>query len=225
MRNLFDGQLPQLVMFDLDGTLVDSVPDLAVAVDRMLQALDRPVAGEQKVRQWVGNGAAVLVQRALSGAIKVEPQLDAALTKRALALFMSFYAEATAEHSVLYPGVRSCLDQLQQAGVALGLVTNKPICFTTPLLAQLGLSSYFAVVLGGDSVAVKKPDPQMLFACLQAAEVAPEMSLMVGDSKNDVLAARAAGCPVACVSYGYNHGESIVASSPDLLVDSLMELC
>ncbi len=224
MRRLFSGDLPQLVMFDLDGTLVDSVPDLAVAVDRMLQALERPAAGEDQVRAWVGNGASVLVQRALSGSLKVSPDLDPDLTHQAQALFMHFYGEATAERSVLYPGVRHCLDQLQQQDVTMALVTNKPLRFTETMLEQLRLANYFNVVLGGDSVATKKPDPEMLLTCQARAGVSAQYSLMVGDSKNDVLAARSAGSPVACVSYGYNHGEPIAQSSPDLLVDSLAEL-
>ncbi len=224
MRRLFEGELPQLVMFDLDGTLVDSVPDLTVAIDHMLRGLGRPVAGESKVRAWVGNGASVLVQRALSDSLEVSPDLDVEQVRDGLALFMTFYGAATAERSVLYPGVRQCLDQLQQQNVTMALVTNKPLRFTEIMLEQLQLAEYFSVVLGGDSVALKKPDPEMLLTCQAHAGVSARHSLMVGDSKNDVLAARAAGSPVACVSYGYNHGEPIAQAGPDLVVDSLLAL-
>ncbi|MFC6669669.1 phosphoglycolate phosphatase [Marinobacterium aestuariivivens] len=224
MRQLFDGRDPQLVLFDLDGTLVDSVPDLARAVDLMLAALDRPAAGIDRVRDWVGNGAPMLVQRALVGRFDVAEPAPSALFDQAYALFLHFYGEAMAEQSVLYPGVVDCLEGMKARDIALGIATNKPMRFTTPVLEGLGIARFFQVVLGGDSLPTRKPDPAMLLSAIEQCGARPVSTLMVGDSINDVKAARAAGCPVAAVPYGYNHGEPIEDSAPDLLVQRLDQL-
>lgn len=225
MRTLFDDRDPKAVLFDLDGTLVDSVPDLAGAVDRMLAELGRPPAGEARVRQWVGNGAQVLVRRALCGRLELAgTALDEAQFERAYGLFLQFYGEQTSGLSTLYPGVLECLDGLRARDIALALVTNKPMRFTEPMLAGFGLRDYFQCVLGGDSLSVKKPDPAPLLQAMRQLGSGPAETLMVGDSVNDLRAARAAGCPVACVPYGYNHGEPIAASAPDLLVERLDQL-
>lgn len=224
MRQLFGGQDPQLVLFDLDGTLVDSVPDLARAVDRMLLVLDRPAAGVERVRQWVGNGAPMLVQRALAGRLEVAEPAASALFDQAYALFLHYYGEALAEQSLLYPGVIDCLEGMKARGIALGIATNKPMRFTMPVLEGLGIARFFEVVLGGDSLPTRKPDPAMLLSAIEQCATRPSRTLMVGDSSNDVKAARAAGCPVAAVPYGYNHGEPIEDSAPDLLVQRLDQL-
>lgn len=225
MRTLFGGALPQRVMFDLDGTLVDSALDLTAAVDNMLQALGREPAGEARVRQWVGNGAQTLVRRALSGELHAsEEAVDAELFSAAYELFLAAYTQSNGRYSRLYPGVEPLLQHLQQAGVPLALVTNKPLAFTLPLLQALQIGHYFDQVLGGDSLVRKKPDPLPLLTVLAASDCAPAQALMIGDSRHDVAAARAAGCPVVCVSYGYNHGEPISASAPDRVVDSLAQL-
>ncbi|WP_067865271.1 phosphoglycolate phosphatase [Neptuniibacter marinus] len=220
MRQLFGGQYPDLVMFDLDGTLVDSVPDLACAIDKMLLALGLPEAGVDKVIGWVGKGAAALVRRALLDASHAA-MVDESLFEQAYALFLRFYGEATADQSQLYPGALECLEGLVEQDIKLGLVTNKPIDFTHSMLTGFGLERFFSVVLGGDSLAKKKPDPLPLLDAMRRCDVAAENSLMVGDSINDVSAARAAGCPVVCVPYGYNHGEAISLAKPDLIVDRL----
>jgi len=225
MRHLFDGNDPALVLFDLDGTLVDSVPDLAQAVDRMLLALDRKVAGIDQVRNWVGNGAQMLVKRALAGQHDVDNiDLDAALYERGYGLFLDYYGEATADQSELYPGVIECLDGLKARGIAMAVVTNKPISFTRSMLDGFGLSDYFPVVLGGDSLPTRKPDPEMLQVAMAESGATAAQTLMVGDSLNDVGAARNAGCPVACVPYGYNHGQPIEQAQPDLIVERLDQL-
>ncbi|MBA4503138.1 phosphoglycolate phosphatase [Marinobacterium marinum] len=225
MRALFKGELPQRVMFDLDGTLVDSALDLTAAVDNMLQALGREAAGECKVRQWVGNGAQVLVKRALSGEMHpAEDAVEPELFQAAFEVFLSAYTQSNGRYAKLYPGVEALLLHLQQAGVPMAVITNKPMAFTTPLLQALKIDHYFDQVLGGDSLPVKKPDPLPLLTVLETAGCTPEQALMVGDSRNDVAAARAAGCPVACVSYGYNHGEAVANCSPDRVVDNLVEL-
>lgn len=225
MRNLFDGALPQRVMFDLDGTLVDSALDLTAAVDNMLQAIGREPAGEERVRQWVGNGAQVLVKRALTGEMHpTEESLEPELFQAAFEVFLAAYTQSNGRYARLYPGVEELLIHLQQAGVPMAVVTNKPMAFTTPLLKAMKIEQYFDQVLGGDSLPVKKPDPLPLLSVLEATGCAPEQALMLGDSRNDVDAARAAGCPVICVSYGYNHGEPVENCSPDRVVGSFAEL-
>ena len=225
MRELFNGQDPKLVLFDLDGTLIDSVPDLAAAVDVMLTELGRPVAGIERVRHWVGNGAQVLVQRALTGEQHPDAEtIDPILFDRAFSLFMTAYGNSASHTSTLYPGVMKCLEGLQVRGIKLGVVTNKPIQFTHPLLEEFGIAPFFSVVLGGDSLPQKKPAPEPLLHAMKLMACTPQETLMVGDSKSDIGAARAAGCPVAAVPYGYNHGESISSYNPDLEVEQLDQL-
>lgn len=153
-EQLFPGTLPRLVMFDLDGTLIDSVPDLAAAVDRMLLELGRPPAGLEAVRQWVGNGAQVLVRRALAGGID-HADVDDALAEQALALFMDAYAESH-ELTVVYPGVRDTLRWLRKQGVEMALITNKPERFVGPLLDQMKIGNFFRWIIGGDTLPQKK---------------------------------------------------------------------
>jgi len=216
---------PALVLFDLDGTLVDSVPDLARAVDQMLTALGREPAGAEAVRQWVGNGVDMLVQRALAGRLQVDPAAPQdELFLPALELFKAAYAQANGRVSQVYPGVRELLDHYQASSLPMALVTNKPTAFTQPLLERLGLASYFPVVVCGDTLSRKKPDPAPLRHACEQIGVTPTQALMVGDSQVDVAAARAAGCAVVCVSYGYNRGEPIARAGADRVVDSLAEL-
>ncbi|AYC31344.1 phosphoglycolate phosphatase [Pseudomonas cavernae] len=221
-EQLFPGRLPRLVMFDLDGTLIDSVPDLAAAVDRMLHALGRPAAGIEAVREWVGNGARVLVRRALAGALE-HAHVDEAETERALELFMEAYG-GSHELSVVYPGVRTTLKWLKQQGVEMALITNKPERFVAPLLDEKKIGRYFRWIIGGDTLPQQKPDPAALLFVMQMAEVKAVDALFIGDSRNDVLAARAAGVPCVALSYGYNHGRPIHEESPALVVDDLREL-
>ena len=215
-------QLPQLIMLDLDGTLVDSVPDLAIAVDQMLTQMDRPVAGEDKVRDWVGNGASMLVARALADSMHPDAHhKEGELYEAAYLAFLKAYAESNGRYAQIYPGVEAALEKWSQQKVPLAVVTNKPMLFTKALLKSLRLSRYFHFVVGGDSLPQKKPDPAPLLHVIQQLDAEPEACWMVGDSINDVQAGRAAGCKVAAVSYGYNHGEDIADSGPDLLVDRL----
>ena len=219
---LFPGCLPRLVMFDLDGTLVDSVPDLAAAVDQMLLALGRPAAGVGAVRHWVGNGARVLVRRALAGALEHEA-VEEAEAERALALFLEAYADS---HSLtqVYPGVRTTLKWLKAQGVEMALITNKPEQFVAPLLDEMKIGRYFRWILGGDTLPQQKPDPTGLLQVMKMAGVAAHEALFVGDSRNDVLAAKAAGVLCVALSYGYNHGRPIAEESPALVIDDLRAL-
>ncbi len=213
---------PQMVLIDLDGTLVDSVPDLAYCTDAMMQQLDLPIRGEARVREWVGNGVERLVKRTLINELNGEP--DEVLFAQALPIFMALYAQNTSKRSNLYPGVREGLDYLYGAGYKLGCVTNKAAAFTEPLLKDMGIYHYFLTVVSGDTVAKKKPDPMPLLHAATLLGVEPRHALMVGDSMSDVKAARAAGFQIVCVTYGYNHGVDIRESHPDAVIDSMLEL-
>ena len=213
---------PEMILIDVDGTLVDSVPDLAYCVDEMMKALDRPPHGEERVRDWVGNGVERLVRRALVGQLEGEPSDDD--YDRAYPLFLELYADNTSKRSRLYPGIREGLDTLKGAGFRLGCVTNKAARFTEPLLRDLGVRDDFEIVVSGDTLPQKKPDPAPLLHAARFFGVAPERALMVGDSISDVKAARAAGFRIVCMSYGYNHGLDIRDFGPDAVIDSLVEL-
>ncbi len=222
LEQLFDGELPRLVMFDLDGTLMDSVPDLAAAVDKMLMLLGREPAGIARVRDWVGNGSKVLVRRALAGQLRHDGVADE-LADEALALFMRAYS-GSHELTTVYPGVRECLDWLRERDVKLSIITNKPAQFIEPLLEEKGLAGYFHWLVGGDTLPQQKPDPAALLWVMSQAGVAPDASLFVGDSRNDVRAAKAAAVPCVALTYGYNHGEPIANEEPTLVLDDLREL-
>lgn len=216
------GRMPRLVMFDLDGTLIDSVPDLAVAVDKMLKQLKRPAASIEQVRTWVGNGVRVLVRRALAGSLDHEAVSDAD-TEEALALFMEAYADSH-EHSALYPGVRETLKWLKSQGIEMALITNKPERFVGPLLDEMRIGRYFRWIIGGDTLPQQKPDPTALFFVMKMAEVSAGEAIFIGDSRSDVLAAKAAGVQCVATSYGYNHGRPIAEESPALVIDDLRQL-
>ena len=211
-----------LVMFDLDGTLVDSVPDLAWASDRTLEDLNLPLVGVDKTRDYVGNGLYVLIKRILTQEIDGEP--DKALYDKALPIFWEYYGGNVCQFSLLYDGVKEALDTLKADGIKLACVTNKAEEFTTILLKHLGLDTYFEIMVGGDTLEKKKPDPMQLLYVAEAVGVPIENCLMVGDSRHDIAAARAAGMRVVAVPYGYNHGENIAESKPDAIVQSLVEL-
>jgi len=211
---------PAMVLIDVDGTLVDSVPDLAYCVDEMMQQLGMPTHGEAKVRNWVGNGVERLVRRALIGKLEGEP--DEALYDRAYPVFLELYSENTSKRSCLYPGVKEGLEYLKGEGYKIGCVTNKAAQFTEPLLKDLGV--YFSIVISGDTLPKKKPDPMPLLHAAKFFNVDPEQALMIGDSISDVKAARAAGFRIVCMSYGYNHGVDIHEAKPDGVMDSMAEL-
>ncbi len=209
-------------MIDVDGTLVDSVPDLAYCVDETMKALGKPCWGEAQVRHWVGNGVPKLVERSLTG------ELEGVVNKddfdKAYPIFLDLYAKNTSARSSLYPGVREGLDYLQAQGYTLGCVTNKAEQFTLPILKDLGIFDVFGVVISGDTLAKKKPDPLPLLHAADFFNVAPSDCLMLGDSVSDVKASRAAGFEIICMSYGYNHGNDIRDTNPDLVIDSMAEL-
>ena len=213
---------PKMILIDVDGTLVDSVPDLAFCVDAMMDRLGRPARGESEVRNWVGNGVERLVRRALTGTLGGEP--DEADYERAYPIFLELYRENTSKRSHLYAGIREGLDYLKDSGYPLGCVTNKAAQFTEPLLADLGVRGYFDIVVSGDTLPRKKPDPMPLLHAAAHFGVEPADALMVGDSVSDVKAARAAGFAIVCMSYGYNHGRDIREAQPDAVLDSLIQI-
>jgi phosphoglycolate phosphatase len=215
----------EAILFDLDGTLVDSVPDIANALDCALASQGFSEVGEEQARHWVGNGAGKLVQRALAHALGVvESEAQGESYEKLLAAFYDFYGRDSASRTRVYPGVVEALQSWQSAGVRLACVTNKPERFTHPILEQLGLQCYFPVVVGGDTLAQRKPDPAPLKLACERLGVAVAGTVLVGDSVNDVGAARGLGIPVACVSYGYNHGAPVATANPDLLVDHFLDL-
>jgi len=213
---------PKMILIDVDGTLVDSVPDLAYCVDEMMQAIGRPAYGEERVRDWVGNGVERLVRRALIGQLDGEPADED--FQRAYPIFLDLYAENTSKRSLLYPGIQEGLEWLKSKGFTLGCVTNKAAQFTLPLLRDLEVSDYFGLVVAGDTLPKKKPDPLPLLHAAEHFGVSPADSLMIGDSVSDVKAARAAGFTIVCMSYGYNHGQDIREANPDAVIDSLVEI-
>jgi len=209
------------VMIDLDGTLADTVKDLAAAVNAMLGELGRARIDEARVRTFVGKGIPNLVKRALVGALEGEP--EPALYERALALYLDCYERVNGSSATLYPGVLEGLDALERAGFPLVCVTNKAERFTTPLLRQLRIDARFRFVVAGDTLPQRKPDPLPLTYACGRLGIAPRDMLMIGDSVNDAQAARAAGCPVFCVPYGYNEGAAVRGLDVDAIVGTLFE--
>jgi len=212
----------EAVFLDLDGTLIDSVPDLTAAVDAMLVQLDLPPRGEAKVRQWVGNGADNLIRRALTDRSDGDPPAE--LFEAARPLFKAAYRQYLCVHSRLYGGVAEGLNGLRERGLRLACITNKPAEFALPLIERMGIGQFFDTLVGGDCTPNKKPAPDALLLAAERLNVPIERALMVGDSSNDVGAARNAGCPVVAVPYGYNHGRDIREAQPDAIVESIAEL-
>jgi len=193
------------VLFDLDGTLVDSLADIHAAVAGTLAALALPVPDVAAVRGYVGDGVRALLDRALAGALG--HAADADLTARATALFEPRYGEQNGRAARLYPGVVAGLDRLGALGLRLAVVTNKPQRFSEALLAGLGIADRFGAVIGGDAAARRKPHADPLLLACARLDVAPADALMVGDSAIDAAAARAAGMPMIAVGYGYHHDD------------------
>jgi phosphoglycolate phosphatase len=212
----------RLVLCDLDGTLVDSVPDLAWSANAMLRELGLPEHDPQAARAWVGNGVERFVKRALTGDMDADP--EAGLFASGLELFESYYAAHLSRHSRVYSGVEEFLRSISAIGRHIACVTNKPEPFTSRLIAALGLDPFFDLVVAGNTTARRKPDPMPLQYAADYFSLDGGECLMVGDSRNDVVAARAAGFAVACVPYGYNHGADIRDADPDLVVDDLRQL-
>lgn len=221
---------------DLDGTMVDTLGDFAASLNRMLDDLSLPHVAPAAIEVMVGKGSEHLILSALvhvmtPAGTTPPPAEAAALKARAEALFdkawvryQHHYLAINGQHSAVYPGVIDGLEALRARGLRLACLTNKPTSFAKPLLAAKGLDGFFELVFGGDAFERKKPDPLPLLKTCEALGTVPARTLMVGDSSNDARAARAAGCPVVLVSYGYNHGEPVRGVDADGFVDSLAEL-
>ncbi|MFT5131312.1 MAG: phosphoglycolate phosphatase [Rhodothermales bacterium] len=209
------------ILFDLDGTLVDTVPDITDAVNVMLSGFDRPTVTDITVGTWMGNGVARLVERALANAIDAPenpPEFDAALAK-----FSAAYSQQPCCRSQLYPGARELLESLRSSH-KLAIVTNKAAKFTPPLLESLGIDHFFGAVVCGDTLPTRKPDPAPLFHALSLLGADAGRAVAVGDSVTDVRAAHNASIPVVAVSFGYNHGHPIADSNPNAVIDHLGDL-
>jgi phosphoglycolate phosphatase len=207
----------QSVTFDLDGTLLDTVADLAEASNRMLGELGLATWHEDDIRRFVGRGIHVLVERCLTRDAPPPP----ALLERAIVAFKRHYAEVNGRHASLYPGVLDGLRAWQATGLPMAVITNKAAAFTEPLLAAKGLRGFFAVVVSGDTTAHKKPHPEPVLHACRVMGSSPQANLHIGDSIHDIQAAKAAGSTAYCVPYGYNEGRPVRAEDCDALVDSL----
>lgn len=209
----------QAAIIDLDGTLVDTLGDFSAALDAMLAELGWPAVPREAVAGFIGKGTEHLIRTTLAHvgapASAYQPAYDA---------YHRIYRRINGQHSRLYPGVAEGVAQLRAAGLRLACLTNKPTEFACELLRAKGLAASFELVFGGDAFERKKPDPLPLLKTCAALGTAPAQTLMVGDSSNDAAAARAAGCPVVLVTYGYNHGEPVRAVAADLYVDRLDQL-
>jgi phosphoglycolate phosphatase len=224
----------QAAIVDLDGTMVDTLGDFEVALNRSLADLDLPPVTRTLVERTVGKGSEHLIhsvlahQLALPEVTGLSNVCDAHsvenLYEAAWQRYQHHYLAINGEFAAVYPGVAEGLQQLRDAGLQLACLTNKPLSFAKPLLKAKGLDVFFTHVFGGDSFERKKPDPLPLLKTCEALGVKPAQALMVGDSSNDAQAARAAGCPVVLVRYGYNHGESVDSVDADAHVDSLTQI-
>ena len=214
------------VMLDLDGTLIHSAPEIASAINLMLADLNRPILPEIQVESYVGEGAAVLIKRCLNSQLEISQlndEPDAALFAQAEKLFFAHYANNVTD-SKPYDGVVEGLQALRDKGIKLACVTNKPSKFTLPLLEKSGLAEFFEIVVSGDSLPKKKPDPMQLLHICAKFDVPTYEAMLVGDSETDIAAAHAAGCFIVTVPYGYNQGRPIDESTVDAMIADLTEL-
>ena len=205
----------QLLIFDFDGTLIDSVPDLADATNAMLTTLGRETYPIETIRNWIGNGSRLLVERALVGKVEVaDGELTVEEADHAEQIFFEAYKNLSGSKTVAYPDVDDGLKKLHAAGYTLALVTNKPIRFVPKILHSFGWQDLFSEVMGGDSLSVKKPDPAPLLHVCETLNVSVDQAVMIGDSRNDMLAGQNANMDTLGLSYGYNYGQDIRELNP-----------
>ncbi|MEE8482431.1 MAG: phosphoglycolate phosphatase, partial [Acidiferrobacterales bacterium] len=197
----------KMVMIDLDGTLIDTAPDIAASANTMLEQLGLPTHDPALVATWIGNGVGRLVKRALIGSLDGEP--DPAVYEKGYPIFLEAYAQCVSKESRPYPGVIEGLEALKRTGFSLTCITNKAEAFTLPLLKDLKMDTYFELIISGDSLPKKKPDPLPLLHACKHFGISPDHGVLVGDSINDTQAARAAGMPIILVPYGYNRGQDV----------------
>jgi phosphoglycolate phosphatase len=212
----------KLIAFDLDGTLLDSLPDLTKAVQATMADLELPTHQQNSVRGWIGNGAQLLIKRALTGDMKGDVPAD--IFEKAYPIFLENYAKYLYCDSELYSGVESTLALLKENGVVLACITNKPEQFTLPLLEKIGLASFFDKVACGDTFAEKKPHPQPLLEVADCFNILPSECIMVGDSVNDIRAAQAAGFYSICVDYGYHGDYDVHQLGADVVISHFSDI-
>ena len=219
----------QAVMIDLDGTMVDTIGDFEVALNRALADLQVPTANRLLIERSIGKGSEHLIRTVLkhqfalpemAGNAREVEQLFTPVWER----YEQHYLSINGEFSNVFPGVMEGLEQIKALGLPIACLTNKPVSYTLPLIQDKGLAPYFSKVFGGDSFERKKPDPLPLLKTCEALQSLPAQTLMVGDSSNDAQAANAAGCPVVLMTYGYNHGEPIQKTPALAWLDSLVQL-
>ncbi|MHB8847095.1 MAG: phosphoglycolate phosphatase [Burkholderiales bacterium] len=208
-------------VIDLDGTLLDTAPDLAYAAELMMNELGLPVPELNTIKTYIGNGVSRLVKRVLTGDLDADP--DPELFARAYAIYQKHYGENVSRFSKPFDGVVEGLQAFQASGVHLACVTNKAEVFTIPLLRDTGLLKYFELVLAGDTLPRRKPDPLPLLHAGHHFSTEPSQLLLIGDSQNDTQAARAARCAIFCVPYGYNRGIPVHELQPDAVVSSFLD--
>ncbi|HIM94243.1 MAG TPA: phosphoglycolate phosphatase [Campylobacterales bacterium] len=214
----------KVIIFDFDGTLIDSEPDLALALNYMLDKLNRETYTQSVISHWVGNGAETLVKRALSGSTIIDEHIEQELFLNALDIFLKFYAQNLCVKTYLYPNVKKSLEKLKEQGYIMVIVTNKPADFVEPILKGLAIDEFFEFYLGGDSLEKRKPDPMPLLHVCNRLDITVDECVMIGDSKNDILSAKSAKMQSIGVSYGYNYGEDISIYKPTIVVESFADI-
>ncbi len=214
----------KLIIFDLDGTLIDSVPDIAKSINLMLQKLNKPTFPVERIRGWVGNGAKMLVKRAILGKDDVSSDFETDLLNNALSIFFEEYEQNVCNKTILYENVKTTLEALQKKGYIMAIATNKPERFIAPILSHLDLSTLFNFTIGGDTLPNKKPHPEPLLYICRQLQIDTIQTVMVGDSKNDILSAQAAQMDSIGVTYGYNYGQSIDIYNPSVSISNFKDL-
>ena len=209
------------VLFNIDGTLLDTVPDLHAAVCAMLRDCGRPELPQEAIRSYVGRGIANLVKRVLADSLDAAED-DSPAPAEALASFRRHYARENGRRTQLFPGAREGLEAIRAKGLPMAVITNKAEAFTRPLLEMTGLAEFFSVVVSGDNLPRHKPDPMSLVWTCGRLGVSPTDALFIGDSVNDFLAARAACCRVFLLPYGYNEGRDVRELDCDAIVPSII---
>ena len=208
----------ELIIFDLDGTLIDSAPDLTTSINYMLKKLGKETFLEKEVRNWLGDGAQMLVKRAL------QQDNNEKTFKNALEIFLNHYEKNFCINTKLYPNVLQTLQKLKDKGYILAIVTNKPYKFVNPILDKLNILEYFSCVLGGDSLPTKKPAPEPLLEVCKHFGISTDKALMIGDSKNDIISAKDAGIESIALTYGYNFDEDISKYNPNKIIDNISKI-
>jgi phosphoglycolate phosphatase len=216
-------QQKSLLLFDLDGTLIDSVPDLSLAINLMLEELGKDSFSIDQIKKWVGNGALMLVQRAMSG--KNEPDiLNKEELQKALELFLDHYTNNIFKKTRLYPNVKETLQELHKYSKKMVIITNKPHKFVKPILEELKIEEFFDDFIGGDYLSQKKPHPLPINYIIEKFQIPKRDVVMIGDSKSDILAAKSANIDSIALSYGYNQNEDLSKFKPELIIDNFSKL-